>query len=403
MTGTAVRRTSEPVPLTGGPYVYRQLAELAARAPVVRVLLHGSVPAWLLTRPDNIVAAARDPRITSDGSVLGRTGPSVKFGFMAMDGPEHTRLRKMVADEFTPRRIAGLEPYVVRVVDELIAAIAPSGSADLVADLALPLPLRVICELLGVPLDERERFEAAADDMLRPAAGDPARSAAARGELFDYLEDLADGKRARPGNDLLSVLANSVHADRREVVEIGALLLVAGYETTANLIGTSILALFTDPKQLLLLRDQPERLPDAVDELVRHTGPVALGVTRYTREPVTIASTSIPAGERIILGLGAANHDPGRYGCPHHLDFSRPATGHFGFGHGPHYCLGAPLARLETQIALRAVLGSLDELALADAPTWQNSIFHGLERLPVTFRPHPPSTREGKGKRRSGD
>ncbi|MFJ6895155.1 cytochrome P450 [Streptomyces hokutonensis] len=378
--------TSRPAILKNGPAVYHHVADIARCTPVAHVLLHGDLPAWLLTRPEDVIAAARDPRFTSDDRTLGSSGrSSVKFGFMSMDGPEHVRLRRMVTSVFTPRHVAELRPYIERVVNELIDVIVPAGRADLVADLALVLPMRVICELLGVPFDEREQFEDTANAMLRPAVGGGAHPRAARANLYGYLTDLVGRKRQRPGEDLLSKLAASPNLTKQEVVETCALLLVAGYETTTDLIGTSILALITHQEQLRLVRSGAT-LPNAVDELIRYCGPVAVGVTRYTSQTVTVAGTSIPPGARVILGLGAANRDATRFPFPRRLDVTRVSTSHFGFGQGPHYCLGAPLARLETEVALSAVLNRLDDLALGGTPSWSSSIFHGLSRLPVVFR-----------------
>ncbi|MGW2564242.1 cytochrome P450 [Streptomyces sp. NPDC001514] len=316
-----------PPTLMGGPHVYDRLAELAERAPLVRVLLHGTVPAWLLTRPADILEAARDPRLTSDDAVLGHAGRSwVKFGFMSMDGAEHLRLRRIVASAFTPRRTAALEPYVTDTVDELVDPVAPAGRADLVADLALPLPMVVLCKLLGVPIGERAQFEGTVNALVRASADRPSDARAARAALYDYLTDLVCRKRRKPSDDLLSELATASQLCEREIVETGALLLVAGYETTANLIGAGSLVLLTHPEQLRLIRDAPTTLPDVVDELVRYRGPVAIGATRYTREPVTIAGSRIPARERIVLGFGAANHDPDRFPSPHRLDVTRPST-----------------------------------------------------------------------------
>jgi cytochrome P450 len=393
----------EPAELRLDDCLYDRLRVLRERGPVVPILLHGHLPAWFVSRPVQVAAACRDHRLSSAGRAAGITSPAqegraastVKFSIMAMDPPEHTRLRRMMAAAFTPRRIASLRPRIQAMTDALLDQVAWKGNADLVAALAIPLPMAVICELLGIPIAERPLFERLADDMLRPAADDSAhqRIAHARERLCAYLADLVDRKRTRPADDLLTALL-AVRADggmsERELVEAGVLLLVAGYETTVNLIGSGIVALLRYPQQLSLLRSQPGLLPTAVEELLRFDGPVALGVTRYATQDTVIADTLIPAGERVVLGFGAANHDPTRFARPTTLDITRNPNPHFGFGGGAHYCLGAPLARLEAEIALGAVLYRLPGLTLACLPAdlqWRDAIFRGPQRLPVAFHP----------------
>jgi cytochrome P450 len=372
----------------------------------VRVVLHADISAWLLTHPDHIAAAACDPRLSSDPAQLGKSraasamrtsaaGSTVKFSIMAMDPPGHTRLRRLLAAAFTPGRVQALQPRIQEITDELVDRIAPLGHADIVESVALPLPLRVICELLGIPFQERSHFEDLSKEMFQPPtqAQTQERILAARRDLYRYLRTLIRRKAADPGDDLVTALIGTQDDSKMtgdELVEAAVLLLVAGYETTVSLIGTGTLALLQHPDQLAILRRQPGLMPQAVEEMLRYDGPLAIGVTRYTTCPVTIAGVRIPAGERVVLGLGAANHDPGRFPQPGALDIARDERSHLAFGHGPHYCLGAPLARLEAQIAFGTLLSRLEDLTLAipvSSLRWRQTIFRALDELPVSFSP----------------
>jgi cytochrome P450 len=353
--------------LTAGPAIYADLRRLAGSGPIHRVRLHGRIPAWLLTRPDDIASAAVHPALTSDDRHLRGGASSVKVGFMGMDGPDHTRLRRHAAAMLSPRRVRALRPYLQRVTDDAVEAVRPAGRADLVADVARPVAMRVICELLGIPLGERVRFEDLAAGMLRPT-GDPA---AARARLLDYLTRL-------PWD------APASNLTEREAAETAALLLVAGYQTTADLIGSAMLALLEHPAQVRHLLDETLR-GRAMSELIRYCGPMAIGVSRYTKEPVVLAGTSLPPGERVVLGLGAANRDPVRFPEPDRLDLTREPVAHFSFGRGAHYCLGAALAELEAETAIVTMFRRLPGLRLAGQPAWHTTIFTGVAHLPVAF------------------
>lgn len=365
-----------------GPNIYADLRRLADSAPITQVMLHGRIPAYLLTRPDDIANAAVDPRLTSDDSFL-RTGTSsVKFGFMGLDGPAHTRLRRPATEALSQRRIRALRPYLHHITNEAVDAVLPTGRADLVTDIALPIAMRVICELLGIPFGERHDFESTANQML----GD-SDSTTARVRLYDYLTGLVR-REGRPGEDtLLGALAETGDMTEQEMVETLALLLVAGYQTTADLIGSSMLALIEHPEQLRILRDGLSTPDRAVNELLRYCGPMAIGVTRYTKETVVLAGMTVPAGERVVLGLGSANRDPARFPDPDRLDLTREPAGHFSFGRGPHYCLGASLAQLEAELVITTLCRRLPQLRLAGKPTWRTTIFTGVGHLPVAFTP----------------
>jgi cytochrome P450 len=388
------------------PAIYDLLSRLKEAGPVTQVLLHDNMRAWLLTQPDDIAAAASDRRLTSDvtqlvGDEHGKTAGSneirstVKFSLMAMDPPAHTRLRRLMTNSFTSDRVKALQHRIGEITGELLARIAPLGNADLVDSLARPLPVKVICELLAIPSRERSYFQHLSGEMLLPPASPEAkeRILAGRRDLYQYLRTLIRERSADLGDGVIGSLI-SAHDDSKmndnEVVEAAVLLLVAGYETTVSFIGTAALALLQHPDQLAMLRNHPELMPDAVEELLRYDGPLSIGVTRYTTSQVTIAGTRIPAGERVILGFGAANHDQGRFPNPETLDISRSQNSHFAFGYGPHYCLGAPLARLEAQIALGALISRFHDLSLAVPVSrlrWKQAIFRALEELPVSYTP----------------
>jgi cytochrome P450 len=403
--------SQQPVPLPyadpaflADPFpLYRRLREAG---PVRRVVIAGGLEAWLLTRYEDGLAALSDPRLSSDvrdasdprlvGQLPEFERESMMSSMLRSDPPDHTRLRRLVSKAFTARRVAGLRPRVQEITDRLLDAVAPAGRADLVADVALPLPVTVICELLGVPADDRRDFQRWTDAMLvrGETMPDPAVVDEAWRRMHAYVTKHLETKRVRPGDDLLSALISAHDEERRlshdELIAMTFLLLVAGYVTTANLIGGGIAALLAHPGQLSLLRERPELLPGAVEEFLRYDGPVNPGIARFTREDIEIAGVTIPRGATVVIASAIAGRDPARFTDPDRLDITRGDSGHLAFGHGIHYCLGAPLARLEGQIAIGTVLRRLPGLALAVPPaelTWRPGGLRGPARLPVTFTP----------------
>ncbi|MER6351836.1 cytochrome P450 [Streptomyces sp. NPDC001634] len=386
---------ADPFPL------YRQLRD---DGPVRRAVIAGGVEAWLVTRFDDGLAALSDPRLSSDvrdasdPRIVERL-PATDRGSMLRhmlrsDPPDHTRLRRLVSQAFTARRVAELRPRVQEITDHLLDAIVPDGRGDLVADFALPLPVTVISELLGVPVEDRHDFQRWTDAMILqgPEPPDPAVVDAAWRQMRAYLTKLLEVKRAQPEDDLLSALITARGEEQRldedELIAMAFLLLVAGYITTVNLIGNAIVALLAHPDQLRLLRDDPELLPGAIEEFLRYDGPVNPGIARFAREDVEIAGVMIPRGATVLIASAIADRDPARFPDPERLDITRRDNAHLAFGHGIHYCLGAPLARLEGQIAIATVLRRLSDLALAVPPSelrWKPSGLRGPEHLPVTF------------------
>ncbi|MBV7700156.1 cytochrome P450 [Streptomyces sp. TRM70350] len=386
---------ADPFPL------YRQLRE---DGPVRRAIIAGGLDAWLVTRYEDGLAALSDPRLSSD--VRDASDPrlmeqlpefereSMMSNMLRSDPPDHTRLRRLVSKACTARRVAELRPRIQEIADRLLDAVVPAGRAELVADFALPLPVTVISELLGVPVDDRYDFQRWTDDMLLRGERlpDPVVVNEAWQRMRAYLTKLLESKRARPADDLLSALISARDEEQRlnedELISMTFLLLVAGYVTTVNLIGGGIAALLAHPDQLQLLRDDPELLPGAVEEFLRYDGPVSPGIARFAREDVQIAGVTIPRGATVLIASAIADRDPARFPDPDRLDVTRQDNGHLAFGHGIHYCLGAPLARLEGQIAIGTVLRRLPDLALAVPPaelSWRPGGLRGPVRLPVTF------------------
>jgi cytochrome P450 len=380
------------------------LAAMRESAPVHRVDMRMGLPVWMVTRYDDVLAALSDPRLSNDphhAAALSEVlrGDLLSRSMLGTDPPEHTRLRRLVSKAFTARRVEGLRPRVQEITDALLDRITPRGSADLVAEFALPLPVTVIGELLGVPEADRDRFRTWTDEMLdRPfdIGTDMARVTAAREQMHGYLAELVAAKRAHPADDLITDLVAATdegeRLDAQELLAMIFLLLIAGYVTTVSLIGNGMLALLRQSDQLDRLRADPSLVPQAVEELLRFDGPVNPGLTRYALEDLEIGGVRIPRGDMVLLAIAAADRDPHRFPDPDRLDVGAD-PGHLAFGHGMHYCLGAPLARLEGQVAFTALLTRLPNVALAareDQLRWSSGgVLRGLRELPITFTPTP--------------
>jgi cytochrome P450 len=394
-----------PADLEAQPDPYRWLGELREAGPVQRVRMRGDLDVWAVTRYDDVLAAMSDSRLSSDprraqeafkDSAFGsRFDDSRTLSLLNSDPPDHTWLRRLVSRAFTARRVEHLRPRIQEIADELLDDLAPRGSADLVADYAFPLPVNVICELLGVPFADRSLFRHWSTAMLATPVDEATLTAAesARADLSDYLRELVADKRTERRNDLISDLIDAGDEQRLsddELVSLAVLLLIAGHETTVNLIGTGTLLLLQHPDQLALLRADPARLPLAIEEFLRFDGPVMLGPLRYTSEDVEIGGVRIPAGQVILLSIGAANRDPARFDRPDAIDVMRIGNPHVGFGHGIHFCLGSALARVEGKIAIGSLIRRFPDLALAvsaDVLPRRRTLVRGLETLPVSFTP----------------
>lgn len=374
---------------------YSHYAPLHAGGPVQRVT-GGSGDSYLVTGYDEARRALADPRLSKDTGAFfaGRSSgrdlhPAISRSMLATDPPEHARLRKLVTKAFTTKAVDRLRPCIQQITDVLLDQWAAGADIDAVASLAVPLPVTVISELLGVPEADRPDLRRWSADLF--AAEQPATIDAASHAVAGCMTDLIAAKRRRPGDSLLDDLIGARDGDDRlsekELVSLAALLLVAGHETTADLLGNALLALLLHPDELSRLRGNPAEIPDMVDELLRFDSPVSNATFRYTTEDVALGGVDIPAGVPVLIALGAANRDPKRFASPDSLDPRRGASGHLGFGHGIHRCVGAPLARTEAEIALRTILARFPAIRLAVPPgglNWRRTrLVRGLVSLPV--------------------
>jgi pimeloyl-[acyl-carrier protein] synthase len=355
---------------------------------------------WVLTRYDDVVAVLKDPRFGREGfeqilaNVYGEGARSMLF----RDPPDHTRLRGLVSQAFTPRMIERMRSHIQDIVDRLLDRVQNANAMDVIADLAYPLPLTVICEMLGVPTDAHSGICQWSADLARSvdAIGMPTdeevvkRGRVAQQAMLDYFSDLIPERRQTPRDDLLSLLiAAEEQGDRLsegELLITCILLFVAGHETTVNLIGNGLLALLNHPDELAKLRADLTLLPGAVEELLRYDSPVQR-TARITNTDVELDGRKIAKGSLVVTAIGAANRDPAHFPDPDRLDITRRDNRHIAFGFGIHFCLGAPLARLEGQIAIDTLLRRMPGLRLVtSAPEWrESSTLRGLKRLPVTF------------------
>lgn len=379
---------------------YPTYARLRDAAPVRKVPTgSGGRYSYLVTGYAEAREAFTEPRLSKNTARFFADRPSqrdlhpaVSQNMLATDPPEHARLRSLVTKAFTTGAVARLRPYIAALVDELLDAWPDHGPVDLVETLAVPLPVTVICEMLGVPQSDRGLVRTWSSDLF--AAGSPARIDAASHAIAHYMTDLVAATRESPGGSLLDALIAARDGqdgqDRlteEELVSLAVLLLVAGHETTTNFIGNAALALLQHPESLARLRSAPHLLANALDELLRFDSPVGIATFRYTTEPLTLGGTEIPAGAPVLIAPGAANRDPHRFPAPDRLDLSRAANGHLAFGHGIHRCLGAPLARAEAELALRSLITRFPDARLAvpaEKLTWRHTrLMRGLTSLPL--------------------
>jgi cytochrome P450 len=367
----------------------------------------GETPIWFVTRYDDAEAVlldderfVRDPRLALPPEQL-RQGlpefvPFIDSNMLNRDGDDHTRLRRLVSKAFTPRMIEQLRPRIQEIADALIDPVAPAGEMELVSDFAFPLPITVIAELLGVPVADRARFREWSAAMVTPAlaAAEAEQADASLTAFVEYLLALFAERRQEPGEDLVSALVavedGGDTLSEEELCSMVALLIVAGHETTVSLIGNAMLALLAHPQQRALIERDPSLLPRAVEELIRYDGPVERTLNRWAAADVELRGQKIRRGELVMVVLGAADHDPERFESPDTLDLSAERDArHLGFGRGPHFCLGAPLARLEAEIALATLLRRLPGLRLAisqDELRWRPvPLFRSLLALPVAW------------------
>jgi len=379
------------------------LSEIRETAGVRTVVNSFGMTVYLVTRHDDIKAVLSDHERFSNGRPPGFVVPgaptvsaqeqaSAQSGnLLALDPPEHQRLRRMLTAEFTIRRMKLLEPRIVEIVDAQLDVMEKAGPpVDLVANFALPIPSLVICELIGVPYDDRDDFQQRSARQLDLSIPIPERLELQR-QSRAYMRSLVERSRQQPGEDILGMLVCE-HGDELtddELIGIASLLLLAGHETTSNMLGLGTLALLRHPDQLAAVRDDPDAVAPAVEELLRWLSIVHTAIPRITTTDVEIAGVPIPAGELVFVSLPSGNRDPDFIDSAEVLDIGRGAAGHLAFGHGVHHCLGAPLARMEMRIAFPALLRRFPSLALAedfaDVPFRSFHFIYGLKSLEVTW------------------
>ncbi|KIZ15075.1 cytochrome P450 family protein [Streptomyces natalensis] len=407
MQNTAETGPDAPIdvtPLLDDPHA--AYAALRESGPVHRITGPDGHPAWLVTRYDDVRSAFADARLSLDKKHAAPGGyrgfalpPALDANMMNMDPPDHTRIRRLVVKAFTPRRVEALRDPVHRVAERLLDAMEERGGpADLIADFAGPLPVIVICDLLGIPQSDRHDFRAWTDALVTPDPAKPQAMRDAVGAMLEFYTGLIKTKRAEPGDDLLSDLiavrddATGTDGDRLtedELTSLAFLILFGGYENVVHLIGNATLGLLERPDRLARLRRHPAELPAVVEEFMRHSGPAPLAIRRFAKEDLEIGGVRIAAGDSVLLGIASANRDPARFPDPDAFDHGRDLSGHLALGHGIHYCVGAPLARMETATALGALIARFPGLRLAvpqgELRRRRTLRAHGLISLPVAW------------------
>jgi cytochrome P450 len=372
-----------------------RLRDLQLRGSVHPVITPVGDPGWLVTGRTEVLAWLDDDRLGRshpDPAHAARTGESMLFGGPSgafdTEKADHTRMRALLQPHFTPAQMRALRPRVQQLTGELLDIMAAvDRPADLVQAVALPLPVLVICELLGVPASDHDHFRAWTRDAANVA--DRQRSMAGLGALFSYGQQLVAAKQDQPADDLISRLATTPGVGALEAAQLSMFLLFAGHETTVAQIGKGALQLLAAPGQWTALAQDPSRVPAAVEEILRTTGKGGGGIPRYARENLRIGRDDIAAGELVIFDLGAANHDPAAITDPDRFDPGRDNRRHLAFGHGQRYCIGAPLARIELQVVFTALTGRFPDLRLATDPREltldTDTLTRSLARLPVTW------------------
>ena len=387
-------------------------AEVREKGPVHAITLADGHAAWLVVGYDEAKLMLNDTRLSKDmqaafasgGEVLAEGLPGKEFArhMLAVDPPDHTRLRRLVASAFSLRRVEALEPRIREIIADLLDDLAvkgPDATVDLVPNFAFPLPFTVICELLGVPEPDREPFGNALMALLSPTDTPEQYAKAKVGSdaVVSHLNKLVDTKAEHPGDDLVTALIHARDGDERldhgELLSTLLQLIIAGHDTTTSLLGNGVVALLRNPEQLALVKADPSRISALVEEVMRYDAPVPHSTFRYAAEDVTIGDVTIPAGGQVIISLAAANRDGTHFSESEEFDVARRDNRHLAFGHGIHFCLGAPLARLEGNIAFTTLLQRFPDIRLA-VPSedlhWGHGdglVLRGLNALPVVLGP----------------
>lgn len=377
--------------------------KLRVEGPVHRIVLPSGLPAWLVVDYDLSKQVLTDSRFSKDvtarGEIIARlgaghvNGASAVPSMLQLDPPDHTRLRKLVSKAFTAGASARMRPRIQAIADELVAGLANKGSVDLVEHYALPLPLSVISEMLGFPVEDRDRLGAWSRQLMEYFT--PERSEAvnrAATECCDYIRGLIAAKRANPGagdllDELIAVSADGDQLSEDELVHTVFILMIGGHETTVNLIATAAEMLARDDALRKRVLSEPDRTPELIEEALRFDGPAHTATMRHTTMPVVLGGVEIGAGEFVIVGLAAASRDPAKFPDADRFDPDRGSSAHLAFGHGIHYCVGAALARLEGDIAINTLFRSFPALQLASGedPPWRFSFMRGRCSLPIVL------------------
>ncbi len=388
-------------------------AEMRAEAPIIKQPgVDGETPIWFVTRYADVQQIllddehfVRDPRLAFTPEELervnGRLNPQIdemmNNHMLNRDGEDHRRLRSIVSKAFTPKVIQGMRPRIEKIANDLLDKVMPDGRMELVSNYAFPLPITVIAEMLGIPLENQNQFRTWSNAFVTPAITQEQQyeSMQLLMEFAAYMQQLVAERRRQPGNDLLSGL---IHAEENgdrlnegELFSMLSLLIVAGHETTVSLIGNAVLALLQHPDSLQQIKDDPTLIPSTVEETLRYDSPVERAITRFVTEDLEFGGQQFKRGDMVIAVLGSANRDEAQFSSPDILDIHRQQNPHIAFGKGVHYCLGAPLARLEGEVALRVLFERIPDLALdidPDKLEWRDvPIFHSLVQLPVKWNP----------------
>ncbi|MCW2876910.1 MAG: Cytochrome [Sphaerisporangium sp.] len=408
MSATTLGQSFDPTSSEHRPDPHPLFHRMRERAPIYRHVSPAGRAFWYLTRYADVQRALLDPDI---GRQLDRLPDElaalhlrwdndplamVRRNMFNLDPPDHTRLRRLMAPAFGPRTVAALERRIHQVVDELVDDMAATeGEVDLIEALALPLPILIVAELVGFPIDDRARLRRWSDDMLR--SRDAVRVRRAGMEFVAYVNEKIDERRAHPGEDLLSQLIQAEETgdeiSHAELISSVFQLLLAGDETTVNLIGNGVLELLRHPDQLERLRTRPQMIDSMVEEAMRFNGPVGHSRLLFAMADVEIGESVIPCGDIVVPVLLAANRDPAVFPQPDVFDIGRSPNRHLGFGHGIHFCLGAALARLQARAAIGTLVRRFPDMALAVDPAdlqWTPDLFlHGVRRLPLLVRQRP--------------
>jgi cytochrome P450 len=390
------------------PYPF--YARLRAEAPVYRTMLPHKQVAWLVTRYEDVLGILKDERFVKDrlGALSSEEDGKMPWvpgvfkplasNMLDADEPDHTRLRALVRKAFTPRLIEQLRERIQMLCDDRLDAAQHKDGIELISDYALPVPATVIADLLGVPAEDRRKFHRWSSKIVSLSPGaetslEGLRAIPSVWAFIRYLRRQFEQRRFDPKDDLITALVQAEEAGDKlsedELLAMGFLLLVAGHETTVNLIASGTLALLEHPEQMKMLMHNPSLIKPAVEELLRYTSPVQIATERFAGEDVAIAETRIRRGELVLAAIGSANRDERQFDNPDTLDITREPNRHLAFGKGIHHCLGAPLARMEGQIAINTLLRRFPKLHLAVTPEslrWRRGLFlRGLEKLPLAF------------------